>query len=83
MKLHRPGRRYMTEPQVCARYGVVPLTLRRWDQDPELGFPAPVFIRGRKYRDEEEILAWEARQAAKQEKGRRPGPKALTEGRAA
>jgi hypothetical protein len=38
-------------------------TLDRWDRDPCLGFPAPIRIRGRKYRDEAELDAFDARQA--------------------
>jgi hypothetical protein len=34
-----------------ARYlGVHPKTLPRWDRRPELGFPAPIYLNGRKYR---------------------------------
>jgi hypothetical protein len=31
----------------------------RWDHDPELNFPKPTYIRGRKYRDEEELDAFD------------------------
>jgi hypothetical protein len=45
---------------VCAR------TTERWEQKPELGFPPPVFINGRKYDDPEEIVAFiAARKAAR------------------
>jgi hypothetical protein len=59
-RLH-PERRYLTELEVCERYDVVPLTLRRWDEDPTLGFPPPLIIRGRKFRDEDELLAFDAK----------------------
>jgi hypothetical protein len=44
-----------------ARYGVHPTTLWRWDQKPELGFPPPRIINGRKYRDLEELDAFDKR----------------------
>jgi MerR HTH family regulatory protein len=39
----------MTSRHVCERFGVTPRTLHRWDRDPELGFPKPIVINGRKY----------------------------------
>ena len=39
------------------------MTLWRWDHDPNLKFPKPVRIRGRKYRDEAELDAFDAAQA--------------------
>jgi hypothetical protein len=37
--------------QTLARYGVSSKTIERWEDDPALGFPAPVMIRGRKFDD--------------------------------
>ncbi len=59
------------------------MTLRRWSDDPDLNFPPAILIRGRKYRDEAALLTWEAEQAAKGTKGRRPGRKLLNEEAAA
>jgi hypothetical protein len=42
------------------RYGVSAMTLWRWDHDPELNFPKPIRIRGRKYRDAEQLDAFDA-----------------------
>jgi predicted DNA-binding transcriptional regulator AlpA len=45
------SKRLIPDSEVCRRYGVVAYTLWRWDHDkPELGFPKPVRINGRKYR---------------------------------
>ena len=33
-------------------------TLGRWDGKPELGFPRPVIINGRKHRRASEVTAW-------------------------
>lgn len=47
-------------------------TLYRWERDPDLGFPKPVVIRRRKFYFEDELEAWEARQAAAREVVRQP-----------
>ena len=57
-------RRYLPDPQVCKRYKVTGMTLWRWDHDPELGFPKPIRINRRKYRDHAELEAWERERAA-------------------
>lgn len=57
--------RKLPDRQVCNRYGVCNRTLSRWDRNPELGFPTPIIINGRKYRDEDELAAWDRAQAAK------------------
>jgi hypothetical protein len=41
------------------RYQVVLRTLDRWDKRPELRFPKPHYINGRKYRDQDELDAWD------------------------
>jgi hypothetical protein len=56
-------KRLLPDPLVCARYSVTPMTLYRWDRDPALGFPKPIYIRSRKYRDEAQLEAWEASRA--------------------
>jgi hypothetical protein len=45
-------KRYLTDRQVCQRYNVHTTTLFRWDRNPQVGFPKPIRINGRKYRDE-------------------------------
>jgi hypothetical protein len=47
------------------RYGVSLRTLPRWDARPELGFPVPVYINGRKYRDEAALDRFDREQAIK------------------
>jgi hypothetical protein len=40
------------DPQVAKkRYDVCTRTLSRWDEKPELGFPPPIYINGRRYRE--------------------------------
>jgi predicted DNA-binding transcriptional regulator AlpA len=53
-------KRLIPDAQVRERYGVTAMTLYRWDHDPELGFPKPIYIRNRKYRDERELEEFEA-----------------------
>ena len=54
-------KRLLPERKVCERYGVTPITLRRWDQDPRLNFPKALVIRKRKYRDADELDAFDTR----------------------
>ena len=50
----------LTARDVETRYGGVSRnTLFRWQRDPELEFPRPVLIRGRRYWRVEELAAWE------------------------
>jgi hypothetical protein len=57
--------RKLPDSKVAARYGVVTRTLRRWDDNPDLKFPRPLIVNGRKYRDENELDAWDRDQAAR------------------
>jgi hypothetical protein len=47
------GQTQYRTPWFAERYSVSPRTIDRWDDTPDLGFPPPIYIRGRKYRDEE------------------------------
>jgi predicted DNA-binding transcriptional regulator AlpA len=53
------GKRYLPDPQVCARYQISSMTLWRWDHDPAMNFPPPLRINNRKYRDIDALEAWE------------------------
>jgi hypothetical protein len=50
---------------VAERYDVTVRTLERWDQKPELGFPPPVYIRRRRFREIENLDAWDRANARK------------------
>ena len=52
------------DPAVCRRYGVSSMTLYRWDHDPELNFPKPIYIRGRKYRPADRLDEFDERMTA-------------------
>jgi predicted DNA-binding transcriptional regulator AlpA len=57
-------RRYLTGPTVCERYGVTDMSLWRWLQDTELGFPKPAMvINRRRFWLENDLLAWERSRA--------------------
>ena len=45
--------------QVARRFNVVSRTIERWEQDPELNFPKPLVVNGRKYWRREEVEHWE------------------------
>jgi hypothetical protein len=53
--------------KVIDRFGVCDRTLSNWLADPKLGFPRPVVINGRRYFDEDEIVAFERRNASRAE----------------
>jgi predicted DNA-binding transcriptional regulator AlpA len=52
-------KRLLPDAKVQERYGISSMTLWRWDRDPNLNFPKPTNIRGRKYRVEEELNAFD------------------------
>lgn len=54
-------KRYLPQKQVTSRYRRSSKTLSRWSDDPEVGFPKPIKIRGYKYFDEAELIDWELR----------------------
>jgi predicted DNA-binding transcriptional regulator AlpA len=45
--------------------GVSDMTLWRWLNDPDLGFPKPIYIARRRYWREADVLTWLDAQAAK------------------
>jgi hypothetical protein len=47
------------DPDVAQRYAVCTRTLARWDTDEALGFPPPIYIRERRYRDLALLEAWD------------------------
>ena len=62
----------LPDPLVAKRYNVSTRTIPRWDANPALGFPAPIFINGRKYRRMRELEAWERYRAAHPMRGAAP-----------
>jgi hypothetical protein len=58
------SKRLLPDPKVCDRYNVTSMTLWRWDRDPALNFPKPIRIRRRKYRDVDELDAFDEALAA-------------------
>ena len=52
-------RKYITARDLRARLGKVSaMTLWRWEHQPALAFPKPVYINGRKYYDLDELEEW-------------------------
>jgi hypothetical protein len=62
--------RLIADARVRERFGKSQRTIDRWSQDPELGFPRPIYIRGRKHRDADAIDQFEAKLIASAEVGR-------------
>jgi hypothetical protein len=59
----------IADRRVAERYDVSVRTLARWDKTPGLGFPPPVYIRDRRYRELAKLEKWDranARKAAMQ-----------------
>jgi predicted DNA-binding transcriptional regulator AlpA len=53
-------RKFLTGPQVAARYQISDMSLYRWLQDATLGFPPPAMrIRDRRYWLIEDLVRWE------------------------
>ena len=61
--------RLLPDAVVAKRYSKCTKTLRRWDQAPELGFPKPVMINGRRHRSLRELQEFERRVAARSAAG--------------
>src|SRR5215213_7972081 len=57
-----PNDPLVSAKRVCDHFfgGISDMTLWRWLQDEELGFPRPLVINGRRYWRENEIVAWQA-----------------------
>jgi predicted DNA-binding transcriptional regulator AlpA len=55
------AKKLLPDPKVRERYDVTPMTIWRWDRDPDLKFPKPIRIRKRKYCDESELNAFDER----------------------
>lgn len=55
--------KYLPDSQVAERYCVHATTLYRWDRDEQLGFPKPIRINGRKYRDVAALDDWDRSRA--------------------
>jgi hypothetical protein len=56
------GKRYLSNPSLARRYDVDVRTIKRWQGDPELGFPAPdLEINGRDYTSENRVEDFEER----------------------
>jgi hypothetical protein len=51
MAQHSAKQVLLSDRQVAERYDVVVRTLERWDLDPAMGFPPPVRINRRRYRE--------------------------------
>jgi len=56
-------RTYLPGPQTARRYGVSDRTIARWEQDPDLCFPQPMIVNGRKFHPLDALEAWEKTRA--------------------
>jgi hypothetical protein len=52
---------YLSRSKQASRYGVVPKTIKRWENDPKLEYPPGIDINGRPYRPLDALENWEAR----------------------
>jgi hypothetical protein len=62
--MEKVSRRLVPDAEVCRRYNVHTSTLRNWDLNPAMGFPKPIRINNRKFRDEAELDRFDAERAA-------------------
>jgi hypothetical protein len=56
---------FAPDSTIAEYLGIHPKSLPRWDRRPELGFPAPVYFNGRKFRRWSEVKEFTRRAAAK------------------
>jgi hypothetical protein len=56
---------------VCAEFSITSMTLWRWDRDPDLGFPRPIYIRRRKFRSRSLLEKFKKRMLARAIAGRK------------
>ncbi len=61
--MQKSGRRLVPDAEVCARYGIHITTLYNWDHNEALGLPKPIRINRRKFRDEDELEAFDRARA--------------------
>jgi len=61
---HNEGDRFLPGPKVQSRYGKSHVTIWRWSNDKDLGFPKPMKINRLNYWRLSELEAWEADQKA-------------------
>jgi predicted DNA-binding transcriptional regulator AlpA len=64
---HSQGRRLIPDSEVARRYGVHPSTIYNWDHNPKLGFPKPVRINRRKFRNAAELDEFDQARTAERE----------------
>jgi hypothetical protein len=64
---NRTNKRLVPDSQVRARYGRTAETLKSWERNPRLNFPQPVWINGRKFRDADELDAFDRARAAERQ----------------
>jgi hypothetical protein len=57
--------RHVGTKGLCERYDVCPRTPDRWLNNPELGFPKPTMINGRRYWTLGQLRRWERERAAR------------------
>jgi len=61
----QPTGQKLTTRRVCLRYGVSDRTVARWERDPDLRFPQPLLVNGRKYFSEDELTQWDRGNASR------------------
>jgi hypothetical protein len=55
---------YQPRRKTAERYGVHVRSIERWEQNPEMNFPKPLVVNGRKYDNVPALEAWERMRAA-------------------
>lgn len=51
---------FVPAQKVCLRYGVTFRTISRWLVHPNVQFPKPIYLNGRRYWIEADLQEWEA-----------------------
>ena len=52
---HLQSTEFVTDSKICEEFHITKMTLWRWDRNPAIGFPPPVYINARKFRSRRQI----------------------------
>lgn len=70
---HEDEQTFLSAPKVASRYGVVGITLDRWERDENLAFPKPIYIGRNRFWKISELEVWERSLPRHKDRSRQAG----------